>query len=283
MYISFHSIQSTVNYVKNICKARLKPLKVLANNGCGVGIPILQTMYISIIRSIIDYAAPVLVSLPQKNLHAVEVVQNEAMRTILGCTRTTRIEIMRMELYLPSIHYRIKMLIVAAVIRMTRRGDDALIFLLNTCQTPRISIQVNSYGKKLYKTLLEYGAVQYCKSLNKTDSVPPWLQDKIKMDILQLKAMKHELCFLELKQIFLSKINVLSRYYVVHVYCNGSVNGAKGGCGTVIREYFEEGVCIDEHVSKRLGDFSSTTTAELQAIYEGLLVASIKAKIFIYL
>ena len=32
---------SAVNYVKNICKARLKPLRVLANNGSGVGIPVL--------------------------------------------------------------------------------------------------------------------------------------------------------------------------------------------------------------------------------------------------
>ena len=87
---------------KNICKARLKTLKVLANNGYGVGIPVLRTMYIRTIRAIIDYAAPVLMSLPQKNLHALEVVQNEAMGTILGCTITIRIEVMRMELNLAS-------------------------------------------------------------------------------------------------------------------------------------------------------------------------------------
>ena len=53
---------------------------------------------ISTIRSIIDYAAPVLVSLPQKGLQPLEVVENEDMRTILRCARTTRIEMMRMEL-----------------------------------------------------------------------------------------------------------------------------------------------------------------------------------------
>lgn len=88
-------------------------------------------------------------SLPQKILHALEVVQNEAMRTILGCARTIRIEIMRMELYLPSIHHRIKELIVAAVIRMTRRGDDALISLLNTCQTVHSSLKVIDMVKKI--------------------------------------------------------------------------------------------------------------------------------------
>ena len=68
MHIGFSSTQSAVNHVKNICKARLKPLKVLANNGCGVGIPVLRTMYISTVRSIIDYATAVLVSLPQNSL-----------------------------------------------------------------------------------------------------------------------------------------------------------------------------------------------------------------------
>ena len=62
------------------------------------------------------------------------------------------------------------------------------------------------------------------------------------------------------------------------MYCDGSVSGGKAGCGAVIREYCEEGVYTDVHVSKILGDFSSSTTAELQAIYEGLLVASVKGK-----
>ena len=98
------------------------------------------------------------------------------------------------------------------------------------------------------------------------------------MDILQLNAKKHELCSLELKQIFLCKINVLLRYNVLPTYCDDSVSGAKAEWGAVIREYFEEGVCADEHGSKRLGDFSSTTTTELQAIYEGLLAASLRGK-----
>ena len=278
MSISFHPTQSAVNYVKNICEARLKPLKVLANNGCGAGIPVLRTMYISTIRSIIDYAAPVLVSLPQKSLHTLEVVQNEAMRAILGCARTTRIEIMRMELYLPSILHRIKELIVAAVIRMTRRGDETLKSLLHTCQTAHSSPRVNKYGRKLYSTLLEYDAIQYCTHLKTPNSVPPWFHDKIKLDILRLNVKKDELCPLELRQIFLSKINILPKCNVVHMYCDGSVSGDKAGCGAVIREYFEETVCTDDHLSKRLGDFSSTTTAELQAIYEGLLIASLKGK-----
>lgn len=62
----FTQLKSAVNYyVKNICKA---------NNASGVvgTVPVLYygpcIYIISTIRSIIDYAAPVLVSLPQKSL-----------------------------------------------------------------------------------------------------------------------------------------------------------------------------------------------------------------------
>ena len=71
----FTQLNSAVNYyVKNICKARLKPLKILANNASGVvgTVPVLYygpcIYIISTIRSIINYAAPVLVSFPQKSL-----------------------------------------------------------------------------------------------------------------------------------------------------------------------------------------------------------------------
>ena len=59
------------------------------------------------------------------------------------------------------------------------------------------------------------------------------------------------------------------------MYCDG-----KAGCGAVIREFFEEGLCTDEHLSKRRGgNFSSSTSdAELQAIYEGLLIACLKCQ-----
>ena len=99
-------------------------------------------MYIiSTIRSIIDYAASVLLSLLQKSLQPLEGVQNDAMRTIFGCARTTRIEMMRMELYLLSIQCRIIEVIISASIRMNRRGDDFLVehlpdcpyFLLTSC------------------------------------------------------------------------------------------------------------------------------------------------------
>ena len=52
-------------------------------------------LYISVIRSLIDYAALVLVQFSASQLHPLEVLQSKAMQIILGCPRTARIEVLQ--------------------------------------------------------------------------------------------------------------------------------------------------------------------------------------------
>ena len=126
MYIGFSKSMDEINYVRNTCVSRLKPLQILANRGSGAGIPVLRMMYISTVRSIIDYAAPVLISYSEQELKKLEIIQNRAMRIILGCPMSTRIEIMRLELNLPSIMNRIREIVSVAAVRSIRRGEKVL-------------------------------------------------------------------------------------------------------------------------------------------------------------
>lgn len=71
--------------------------------GKGAGIPILRMVHLSIIRSIIDYAAPVPSFVGKGRLTKLEVIHNEAMRVILGCPRNSMVDIMRTEIGLQSI------------------------------------------------------------------------------------------------------------------------------------------------------------------------------------
>lgn len=50
-------------------------------------------VYLSTVRLIIDYAAPVLVC--KGRIRKLEIMQNEAMKVILGCPRNKRVDIMR--------------------------------------------------------------------------------------------------------------------------------------------------------------------------------------------
>ena len=95
--------QYVLNELVQVCNQRLKLLKAIARPRFGANIRISKMLYIGYIRSIVDYAAPVLRLYSDKSFKRLEVFQNEAMRVILGCTRTTKVLNMRKELQLPSI------------------------------------------------------------------------------------------------------------------------------------------------------------------------------------
>ena len=188
MLVSFHNnAKNQITCVKNICTARLKPLKVLANKGNGVGVPVLRTVYLSVVRSIIDYSAPVLVSYSEKDLRPLEVIQNEAMRVVLGCPRTTRIEIMRMELNLPSIVHRIRELSAISTLRLIRRGDGYLKSAIDKLQNGNASnFKMNSYTKKICQTLYEYNLVEFCVPSPKQVYMKPWTMENVYVKIDKL-------------------------------------------------------------------------------------------------
>lgn len=81
---------------------------VLANKGCGVGIPILRMFHFSVIKSLIDYAATFLFQFFVTQLRSLELVQNETMRIIFGCPRMAKIEGLIAELGLSSIVTKIQ-------------------------------------------------------------------------------------------------------------------------------------------------------------------------------
>ena len=171
----FSNSNEQINYVKNICTARLKPLRVLSNFGTGVGVPILRSVYLSTVRSIIDYSAPILSTFSEKDLKPLETLQNEAMRIVLGCPRSTRIEIMRMELNIPSITHRVRELTIVSTIRLIRRGDEYLKTVVKKFLTdfPK-NFKINAYARKICKYLDQYDAFDFCTPLQSTAAMPPW-------------------------------------------------------------------------------------------------------------
>lgn len=68
---------------------RLKAIKALAWSGRGVGVPVLRKVYVSVIRSLLHYASPVLSYFDEGRLTKLETLQNDAMRVILGCPKNT--------------------------------------------------------------------------------------------------------------------------------------------------------------------------------------------------
>ncbi|XP_076062452.1 uncharacterized protein LOC143037784 [Oratosquilla oratoria] len=86
---------------------RFAPIKWLANNAVGISIPVARTLYILLLRSIVDYLPPALCQLPKPALEPLEKFQNRVMRFILGCFLSTRDVNMQLELNIPPLVERI--------------------------------------------------------------------------------------------------------------------------------------------------------------------------------
>ena len=86
---------------------------------------ILFILYETLVLSVIDYGFGVL-TLSASQLRRLDVVQNEAMRTILGCTRDTSAEAMRYLLDLPCMEERHKIAQVKAYLRVSSDPQNPL-------------------------------------------------------------------------------------------------------------------------------------------------------------
>ena len=79
---------------------------------------ILVILYQTLILSVIEYGFGLL-TLSKTQLSRLEVIQNEAMRAILGCTRDTSAEAMRYLLNFPTMSERHRLAQVKAFLRVT--------------------------------------------------------------------------------------------------------------------------------------------------------------------
>lgn len=109
-------LDSSLKWGKHINETVLKVtkfvnlLKVLAGPGWGVHQKHLRRLYISVIRSRIDYASFLYDNSSKTNVLKLDRFQNQALRVIGGYIRSTPIHVMETELSLPPLSFRRKYL-----------------------------------------------------------------------------------------------------------------------------------------------------------------------------
>ena len=86
---------------------------------------ILFTLFQSLVLSVIDYGFGLL-TLSSSQLQRLDVIQNEGMRTILGCTRATATDAMRHLLDLPSMAERHRLAQVKAYLTVCTDTEHPL-------------------------------------------------------------------------------------------------------------------------------------------------------------
>ncbi|MPC21644.1 hypothetical protein E2C01_014637 [Portunus trituberculatus] len=81
-----------------------------------------------------------------------------------------------------------------------------------------------------------------------------------------------------------SKLCKYPNVQAIHIYCDGSVNGSRSGCGLFIRDYFSASHYIGTEVSRRLPAHMSSTRAELYAVLEALhIVAPLHMNVYFFI
>lgn len=99
-----------INELYEKCQKMLNIIKVLAGSNWGMHPLQLRLLYISLIRSRIDYGCVFYDSSVKSRLCKLEKIQNKAMRIIGSFIKTTPIHVMESELCLPPLHIRRKFL-----------------------------------------------------------------------------------------------------------------------------------------------------------------------------
>ena len=117
------SFKRHVDNVVTKCWKGLAAVKLMA--GMGIQQKTLFILFKALVLSVIDYGLGLL-TLSKSQLERLERIQNEGMRTVLGCTRDTSTAGMRFMLGLPSIVERHREAQVKGLFRITRQRDHLL-------------------------------------------------------------------------------------------------------------------------------------------------------------
>ena len=113
---------------------------------------------------------------------------------------------------------------------------------------------------------------------------PAWNPHRVSVDIHSLHQPKRDWLPHVLQDMFMTKLSKYPHVQAIHVYCDGSVNGSRSGCGLFIRDYISASLYTDTEVSRRLPAPMSSTRAELYAVLEALhIVAPLHNNVYFFI
>ncbi|KAJ8737184.1 hypothetical protein PYW07_000455 [Mythimna separata] len=135
-------------------------LKVLSGPGWGLHQKHLRRLYISIVRSRIDYASFLFDNGCDSNLIKLDRAQNQALRVVGGFIRSTPIHVMESELCLPPLHIRRKYLAIKFLLKSKSFHNNKTIEVLeNLALVTSSNYWLNKKLPLLTNILAQYASV----------------------------------------------------------------------------------------------------------------------------
>ena len=101
------------NHIINLhkdCSRRIQVMRAISSNKWGASRILLRRVYISFIRSKIEYGSILYDELPKTSFRKIECIQNQALRIMLGVRKTSPVSSMEVEAYVTPLDIRLRYL-----------------------------------------------------------------------------------------------------------------------------------------------------------------------------
>ena len=156
-----------ITFLRERAKTRLAPMKYMSSLKAGATIDIQRTYYTACTRSIVEYASPVLCNLTEAQVSKLEVIQNNAMRQMLGAPMWTKIENLQMECNLSPLLTRAQVatINVSAKSLLSNRDCYSTRRLKEDLNKHPEIMRPNTYGTHIGTTIRAYGLQEQLLSL----------------------------------------------------------------------------------------------------------------------
>ncbi|XP_068218943.1 uncharacterized protein [Palaemon carinicauda] len=258
-----------VKLLKNKVNNRYNAMKRICTLNKGATSHLLRLFYVQAVRSQVEYASPVLTSVPAVSLTSLEVIQNNAMRLITGSPMWTRLHLLRQETNLLSLADRIKMrmcCVIVKTIKVNRTSPlktrlNRFINLHENLDPP------NNYIGSLVKLIRDVNIQQTINNVKHDKFHPsyvppaPWSKDPIEINYTVLPAFKSQCSIQQLKTAAQDSINSTSSTNVYYTDGSVDINIPAAGSAVFSRSF---------SCAWRLSDHASILQAELYAIAKAL-------------
>lgn len=118
------TLKHHVTYLKNECSRRLNIMRAVSSNRWGASRNLLRRVYICYIRSKIEYGSIVYNDFSDTTQHKLNVIQNNALRIMLGARKTSPILSLEVEAHIVPLDIRFKLLFMKWYLKIMYSPDD---------------------------------------------------------------------------------------------------------------------------------------------------------------
>lgn len=244
-------------------------LKVLSGPGWGIHQKHLRQLYISVIRSRMDYASFLYDNCCRTNLLKLDRIQNQALRVIGGYIRSTPIHVMENDLCLPPLQVRRKFLAGKFWLRSRSVSNNTTVSIVQELESYSKSVYwTNKKLPLLISTFTELKSITiHSCSYLEMFSLDTWvsnieLRDVIFDSIPLIDRAKKTFNIHVLKRITTNHINQQYQNFY-KIFTDGSKNNDKGGAAFL-------DPCLECSGKFRIDSNTSIMHIELIAIAEAL-------------